>query len=71
MHLGKHLLRLALAVAFCFAIAAIEAPHLYAQGCVVAHSVGEVGGPDSDGGYLGAGKFQFNLEYRHLYSFRQ
>jgi hypothetical protein len=41
-----------------------------AQGCVVAHSVGEVGGPDSDGGYLGPGKWQFNLEYRHLYSFR-
>jgi len=43
---------------------------LEAQGCVVAHSVGGVGGPDSDGGYLGAGKWQFTMDYRHLYSFR-
>jgi hypothetical protein len=41
-----------------------------AQGCVVAHSVGGVGGPDSDGGYLAAGHWQFTLDYRHLYSFR-
>ena len=41
-----------------------------AQGCVVAHSVGGVGGPDSDGGYLGAGHWQINFDYRHLYSFR-
>lgn len=43
---------------------------LEAQGCVVAHSVGEVGGPDSDGGYLAPGKWQFTMDYRHLYSFR-
>jgi hypothetical protein len=43
---------------------------LQAQGCVVAHSVGEVGGPDDQGGYLSPGHFQFNLDYRHLYSFR-
>jgi len=41
-----------------------------AQGCVVAHSVGEVGGPDSNGGYLAPGQWQFTLDYRHLYSFR-
>ena len=41
-----------------------------AQGCVVAHSVGEVGGPESDGGYLAPKHWQFTLDYRHLYSFR-
>jgi hypothetical protein len=41
-----------------------------AQGCVIAHSVGEVGGPDSNGGYLAPGHWQFTLDYRHLYSFR-
>jgi len=43
---------------------------LEAQGCVVAHSVGEIGGPDSEGGYLAPGHWQLNLDYRHLYSFR-
>lgn len=41
-----------------------------AQGCVVAHSVGAVGGPESDGGYLAPRHWQFTLDYRHLYSFR-
>jgi hypothetical protein len=41
-----------------------------AQGCVVAHTVGEVGGPDSSGGYLAPGHWEFSLDYRHLYSFR-
>jgi hypothetical protein len=41
-----------------------------AQGCVVAHSVGEIGGPDSEGGYLAAGHWQLTVDYRHLYSFR-
>jgi len=41
-----------------------------AQGCVVAHSVGGIGGPDTDGGYLAPGHWQFTLDYRHLYSFR-
>ncbi|WP_263357779.1 hypothetical protein [Acidicapsa ligni] len=43
---------------------------LEAQGCVVAHSVGGVGGPDNDGGYLAPGHWQLNFDYRHLYSFR-
>ncbi len=49
---------------------AVGAQRIGAQGCVVAHSVGEVGGPDSDGGYLAPGHWQFTLDYRHLYSFR-
>jgi hypothetical protein len=45
-------------------------PQARSQGCVVAHSVGSIGGPESDGGYLGAGHWQINFDYRHLYSFR-
>jgi len=41
-----------------------------AQGCVVAHSVGEIGGPDSEGGYLAPGHWELTFDYRHLYSFR-
>lgn len=42
----------------------------HTQGCVIAHSVGEVGGPESQGGYLQAGHWQLSLDYRHQYSFR-
>ncbi|MGA2352467.1 MAG: transporter [Terracidiphilus sp.] len=68
---GKHGTVRVLAVLFaavttlCF-----SAGQLDAQGCVVAHSVGEVGGPESDGGYLAPNHWQFTLDYRHLYSFR-
>jgi hypothetical protein len=41
-----------------------------AQGCVVAHSVGQVAGPENSGGYLLRGHFQITFDYRHLYSFR-
>lgn len=41
-----------------------------AQGCIVAHSVGGVGGPESNGGYLAPKHWQFTLDYRHQYSFR-
>jgi hypothetical protein len=52
-------------------IASLTFTHMMeSQGCVVAHSVGEVGGPDSDGGYLAPNHWQLNLDYRHLYSFR-
>ena len=43
---------------------------LWAQGCVIAHSVGQVAGPENNGGYLSPGHFQLTLDYRHLYSFR-
>jgi hypothetical protein len=52
------------------AVLSLSAGKLSAQGCVVAHSVGAVGGPDSDGGYLAPKHWQFTLDYRHLYSFR-
>ena len=61
-----------LGVSASVAVLGLLAPtsQIKAQGCVVAHSVGGVGGPDSDGGYLGAGHWQINFDYRHLYSFR-
>ncbi len=46
------------------------APVLHAQGCVVARSNGEIGGPESEGGYLMPGQFDFNTGYRHQFSFR-
>ncbi len=50
--------------------AAIYAPLAHGQGCVVARSNGEVGGPESEGGYLTPGEFDFNTGYRHQFSFR-
>ncbi|MEO6965349.1 MAG: hypothetical protein ABI076_05560 [Acidobacteriaceae bacterium] len=41
-----------------------------AQGCIIAHSVGGVGGPLSQGGYLQKGHLELSLGYRHQYSFR-
>ncbi len=39
------------------------------QGCIVARSNGEQGGPDSDGGYLAPGDWEFGVDYRHQFSF--
>ncbi len=41
----------------------------YGQGCVVARSNGEVGGPDSEGGYLQPGEWNFGVDYRHQFSY--
>jgi hypothetical protein len=41
-----------------------------AQGCIVARSTGTVGGPESEGGYLQAGHWEVELDYRHQFSFR-
>lgn len=41
----------------------------FSQGCVVARSNGEVGGPESEGGYLASGDWQFGIDYRHQFSF--
>ena len=45
------------------------APQLFAQGCVVARSNGEQGGPTSEGGYLDSGDWQFGIGYRHQFSY--
>ncbi len=42
----------------------------WGQGCVISRSNGEVGGPDSEGGYLAPGDFNINIGYRHQFSFR-
>ncbi len=41
----------------------------FSQGCVVARSNGEQGGPESEGGYLTPGEWQFGIDYRHQYSY--
>jgi len=47
----------------------IFAPAARAQGCVVARSNGETGGPESEGGYLMPGEFEIATSYRHQFSF--
>src|SRR5947209_818439 len=39
------------------------------QGCIVARSNGAQGGPESEGGYLAAGDFEFGVGYRHQFSY--
>jgi hypothetical protein len=41
----------------------------FSQGCIVARSNGEVGGPESEGGYLQSGDFEFDIGYRHQFSY--
>jgi hypothetical protein len=52
------------------AAGSVTAPLIRAQGCVVARSNGEAGGPDGEGGYLTPGEFEVNTSYRHQFSFR-
>jgi hypothetical protein len=42
----------------------------HAQGCIVARSNGQTGGPESEGGYLTPGEWDFGIGYRHQFSFR-
>jgi hypothetical protein len=41
----------------------------HAQGCIVARSNGEQGGPESEGGYLVPGEWNFDIGYRHQFSY--
>jgi hypothetical protein len=41
----------------------------YGQGCIVARSNGEQGGPESEGGYLAPGEWNFDIGYRHQFSY--
>lgn len=41
-----------------------------AQGCIVARSVGQPAGPESQGGYLSPGEWNVTIGYRHQFSFR-
>jgi hypothetical protein len=45
-------------------------PRAWGQGCIIAHSFGEVGGPTTQGGYLQPGHWELTIGYRHQYSFR-
>ncbi|MFY9725858.1 MAG: hypothetical protein WB579_26035 [Bryobacteraceae bacterium] len=40
-----------------------------AQGCIVARSNGEQGGPESEGGYLAPHEWDFDIGYRHQFSY--
>lgn len=42
----------------------------WGQGCIIARSNGEAGGPNSEGGYLTPGEFSLNIGFRHQFSFR-
>jgi hypothetical protein len=42
---------------------------VFGQGCIVARSNGEQGGPESEGGYLSPGEWEFGVGYRHQFSF--
>jgi len=52
------------------ALGALIAQPVFGQGCIVSRSSGEVGGPESTGGYLQPGDFEFGDAYRHQFSFR-
>jgi hypothetical protein len=43
---------------------------LYGQGCIVARSSSISGGPETEGGYLAPGEFNFSIGLRHQFSFR-
>jgi hypothetical protein len=49
-------------------VLSFAAGQLWAQGCIIAHTVGQVGGPESHGGYLETGHWQISMDYRHQYS---
>ena len=42
----------------------------FGQGCIISRSNGEVGGPESEGGYLQPGQFDLVDGYRHQFSSR-
>jgi hypothetical protein len=48
----------------------IPSGKLYAQGCIVARSSSSIGGPETEGGYLAPGEFDFSIGLRHQFSFR-
>lgn len=61
--------RLAIALSTASFAFTICVPSMFGQGCVVARSNGEQGGPDSEGGYLTSGDWQFGIGYRHQFSY--
>ena len=58
------------AVAACAIYVALWGANLFGQGCIVARSSSVNGGPESEGGYLSPGEFQFTTGLRHQFSFK-
>jgi hypothetical protein len=63
----KHL-KLCMAMSAISCLTAIQPA--FGQGCIISRSNGEVGGPQSEGGYLQPGEFNVQVGYRHQFSFR-
>lgn len=61
--------RLALGLAVACVVSAVYVPGAYGQGCIIARSNGEQGGPETEGGYLAPGDFEFGISYRHQFSY--
>jgi hypothetical protein len=69
----KSLIRITVDLAFCAAVAAViqfSVQPAYAQGCIVSRTASQVSGPESGGGYMAAGEWDFSVGYRHQFSFR-
>jgi hypothetical protein len=50
-------------------LAVAAAAPAFGQGCIVARSNGDQGGPESQGGYLSPGEWNFGIGYRHQFSY--
>jgi hypothetical protein len=50
-------------------LAAASLAPAFGQGCIVARSNGDQGGPESQGGYLPPGAWEFGIGYRHQFSY--
>jgi hypothetical protein len=56
--------------ALLFVVFAFSGGKLEGQGCILARSSSVNGGPETQGGYLAPGEFDFSIGYRHQFSFR-
>ncbi len=61
--------RVLVALATLYSASVVFAPHALGQGCIVARSNGTQGGPESEGGYLASGDWNFGIDYRHQFSY--
>jgi hypothetical protein len=64
----KNTYKLTLAATVLACLSAVQPA--FGQGCIISRSNGEVGGPESEGGYLQPGEFNLNVGFRHQFSFR-
>jgi hypothetical protein len=61
--------RMAIALGMTYLASVACVPQALGQGCIVARSNGAQGGPESEGGYLAAGDWNFGIGYRHQFSY--